>query len=398
MDLSFSAEEIAFRDEVRAFLDAECPADIRDKVERQLHLVKDDWVRWQQILYAKGWAAENWPVEYGGTGWTPTQKYLYAAECARAFAPRVIPFGLKMVGPIIYTYGSEEQKKRFLPDILASKVWWCQGYSEPNAGSDLAALKTTAVRAGNHYRVRGTKTWTTQAQYADWIFCLVRTGGPELKNQRAISFLLIDMKSPGITVSPIITIDGAHEVNEVYFDDVEVPVGNRVGEENAGWTYAKVLLSHERAGIAGVATSKVRLGRLKALAAGDQFGPPLAEDPVFRHKLATVEIDLLALEYTELRTLAAISTGQAPGPESSILKLKGTEVAQAIDELYLELAGYYALPFLPRQFDAGFTGEWVGPGSAAAFTSRYFNNRKASIYGGSNEIQKNVLCKSVLGL
>ena len=398
MNLSFTAAELEFQEEARAFLRDEYPEDIRDKVENQLHVTKEESVRWQKILYAKGWAAENWPVEYGGTGWTPTQKYIFASERARAFAPPVIPFGLNMVGPIIYTYGTDDQKKRFLPDILASDVWWCQGYSEPNAGSDLASLKTTAMREGDHYLVNGTKTWTTLAQYADWIFCLVRTGPPEMKNQTAISFLLIEMSSPGITVSPIITIDGAREVNEVNFDNVRVPVENRIGEENGGWTYAKVLLTHERTGIAGVAASKVRLQRLKRLAASEDFGGVLANDPIFRHKVAVTEIDLLALEYTELRTLAAVSTGKAPGPESSILKIKGTEVAQAIDELHMELAGCYALPFVPRQFDAEYADDWIGPGNAVNFASRYFNNRKASIYGGSNEIQKNVICKSVLGL
>lgn len=399
MNIDFTEEELSFREEVRRFLQEKLPAELSEKTLNGLHMEKEDYVRWQKILHERGWAGVNWPVEYGGTGWTPTQKYIWANECAAAGAPDVIPFGLKMVAPVIYTYGSEEQKQRFLPDILASNVWWCQGYSEPNAGSDLAALKTTAVRDGDHYIVNGTKTWTTLGHYADWIFCLVRTGGPEVKNQEAISFLLIDMDDPGITVSPIITLEGHREVNEVHFDNVRVPVENRIGEEGKGWTYAKVLLTHERTGIARVAQSKQRLQRLKKLAADTADGETsLLENSAFAQKLAEVEIELLALEYTELRTLASVSTGGAPGPESSILKIKGTEVAQLIDELTVEVAGNYSLPFVREQFMSGFDGEAVGPGTAANAAPRYFNNRKASIYGGSNEIQKNIICKAVLGL
>lgn len=399
MNIDFTEEELSFREEVRRFLQEKLPAELSEKTLNGLHMEKEDYVRWQKILHERGWAGVNWPVEYGGTGWTPTQKYIWANECAAAGAPDVIPFGLKMVAPVIYTYGSEEQKQRFLPDILASNVWWCQGYSEPNAGSDLAALKTTAVRDGDHYVVNGTKTWTTLGHYADWIFCLVRTGGPEVKNQEAISFLLIDMDDPGITVSPIITLEGHREVNEVHFDNVRVPVENRIGEEGKGWTYAKVLLTHERTGIARVAQSKQRLQRLKKLAADTADGETsLLENSAFAQKLAEVEIELLALEYTELRTLASVSTGGAPGPESSILKIKGTEVAQLIDELTVEVAGNYSLPFVREQFMSGFDGEAVGPGTAANAAPRYFNNRKASIYGGSNEIQKNIICKAVLGL
>lgn len=399
MNIDFTEEELSFREEVRSFLQEKLPEELSEKTLNGLHMEKEDYVRWQKILHEQGWAGVNWPVEYGGTGWTPTQKYIWANECAAAGAPDVIPFGLKMVAPVIYTYGSEEQKQRFLPDILASNVWWCQGYSEPNAGSDLAALKTTAVRDGDHYIVNGTKTWTTLGHYADWIFCLVRTGGPEVKNQEAISFLLIDMDDPGITVSPIITLEGHREVNEVHFDNVRVPVENRIGEEGKGWTYAKVLLTHERTGIARVAQSKQRLQRLKKLAADTADGETsLLENSAFAQKLAEVEIELLALEYTELRTLASVSTGGAPGPESSILKIKGTEVAQLIDELTVEVAGNYSLPFVREQFMSGFDGEAVGPGTAANAAPRYFNNRKASIYGGSNEIQKNIICKAVLGL
>jgi alkylation response protein AidB-like acyl-CoA dehydrogenase len=399
MNADLSAGELEFRDEVRAFLAEKLPPSLRDKIKRGVHPSRDEYIGWQKILYEKGWAAANWPVEYGGTGWTPTERYIWAEERALAGAPRFIPFGMNMVGPVIYTFGTEDQKRRFLPDILASDAWWCQGFSEPNAGSDLASLKTTARREGAHYVVNGTKTWTTLAQHADWIFCLVRTGAREEKNQRAISFLLIDMKSPGIRVSPIITIDGEHEVNEVHFDDVRVPVENLVGTEGSGWSTAKFLLTFERTGIARIAQSKDRLDRLKRIAGGtNNGGTTLLADPVFAHKLAETEIDLLALEYTELRTLAAVTTGQSPGPESSILKIKGTEIAQAIDALYVEVAGYYSLPFVRDQFMDGFDGEAVGPGTACNAAPVYFNSRESSIYGGSNEIQKNIICKAVLGL
>lgn len=399
MNIDFSPEELAFQQEVRQFLKDKLPSDISEKTLNGTHMTKEDYVRWQQILHKQGWAGVNWPVEYGGTGWTPTQKYIWANECAVAGAPGVIPFGLKMVAPVIYTYGNEGQKRRFLPDILASNVWWCQGYSEPNAGSDLASLKTTAIRDGDEYVVNGTKTWTTLGHYADWIFCLVRTGGSDVKNQEAISFLLIDMDNPGITVSPIITLDGHREVNEVHFDNVRVPVENRIGEEGKGWTYAKVLLTHERTGIARVAESKKRLQSLKELAEQTSDGGDcLLNNAAFAQKVAEIEIELLALEYTELRTLSAVSTGKAPGPESSILKIKGTEVTQFIDELYVEVAGYYGMPFVKEQFMDGFDGEPVGPGTAANSAPRYFNNRKTSIYGGSNEVQKNIICKAVLGL
>ncbi|WP_444931241.1 acyl-CoA dehydrogenase family protein [Microbulbifer sp. SSSA002] len=399
MNIDFSPEELVFQQGVQRFLQEKLPEDIREKTLKEIPLDKEDFIRWQKILYEQGWAATNWPVEYGGTGWSPTQKHIWANECASFGAPEVIPFGLKMVAPVIFTYGSEEQKQRFLPDILASNVWWCQGYSEPNAGSDLASLKTTAVRDGDEYIVNGTKTWNTLGHFADWIFCLVRTGGPQVKNQAAISFLLIDMKHPGITVSPIMTLGGHHEVNEVHFDNVRVPVENRIGEEGQGWTYAKVLLTHERTGIARVAKSKKRLQILSDLAKETRDGESsLLENPAFAQKLAEVEIDLLALEFTELRALAAVSTGGAPGAESSILKIKGTEIAQLIDELYMETAGYYGMPFVREQFLSGFDGEWVGPGVIASSVPRYLNNRKSSIYGGSNEIQKNIISKWVLGL
>jgi hypothetical protein len=305
-----------------------------------------------------------------------------------------------MVAPIIYTYGSEEQKQRFLPDILASNVWWCQGYSEPGAGSDLASLKTRAERSGDHYIVNGTKTWTTLGHYADWIFCLVRTSSDVARRQEGISFLLIDMNTPGVSVRPIITIEGEREVNEIHFENVKVPLENLVGEEGKGWTYGKVLLQHERTNIAGVARSKYRLNRLRERAVRPLHGaPPLIEDRNFARKLAAVEIELKALEFTELRTLAAVAVGKAPGPESSTLKITGTEIQQALDALFVEAAGYFALPYVPGQYTLDFPDEErIGDGSETLSSLRYFNNRKASIYGGSNEIQKNIISKHVLGL
>jgi len=400
MDINLSKADAAFREEVRQFFAAKYPEDIRRKRDGGINLTRDDMVRWQKILNDRGWFAVNWPVEYGGTGWTPIQKYLFAREMAAVNAPPIVAFGVKMVGPIIYTFGSEAQKKRFLPDILTSDIWWAQGYSEPGAGSDLASLKTRADRDGDHYVVNGTKTWTTLGQYADWIFCLVRTSSDVARRQEGISFLLIDMRTPGITVRPIITIEGEHEVNEVFFENVRVPAENLVGEEGKGWTYGKVLLQHERTNIAGVAVSQYRLDRLRDKAGKPVHGgEPLLNDRNFRRKLAAIEIELKALEYTELRVLASVATGKAPGPESSLLKVRGTEVQQAIDALTMEAAGYYALPYVPAQYELEFPeAERIGDGAETTTSLRYFNNRKASIYGGSNEIQKNIIAKHVLGL
>ncbi|MDH3490629.1 MAG: acyl-CoA dehydrogenase family protein [Gammaproteobacteria bacterium] len=399
MHVDFSPEELAFQQEVRAFFRDEYPEDIRQKRDKGMELEPEDQIRWQQLLHKKGWAGINWPVEYGGTGWTPVQKYIYATEEANANAPLVIPFGLSMVGPVIYTFGNDEQKQRFLPDILASKVWWCQGYSEPGSGSDLASLKTRADLVGDHFVVNGTKTWTTLGQHADWIFCLVRTNTDVARQQEGISFILIDMKSPGVSVKPIILLDGVHEVNEIHFENVEVPVENLVGEEGKGWTYGKVLLQHERANIAGVARSRYRLRRLrKQVKSSVRGAAPLIGDKNFMRRLAAVEVELKALEYTELRTLAAVSSGKAPGPESSILKVKGTEIQQAIDMLSVQAAGYYALPYVPEQYKPDFADQYVGEEAETQSSLRYFNFRKASIYGGSNEIQKNIIAKHVLGL
>jgi len=398
MDLVLSPEEEAFRDEVRTFIEESYPAEIRTKMENGIKLAREDFVRWQKILHEKGWIAPNWPEKYGGTGWTPMQRHIFDEELGRAQTPMLVPFGLAMVGPVIYTFASEEQKAHYLPRILASEDWWCQGYSEPGAGSDLASLKTRAVRDGDDYIVNGQKTWTTYAQYADWIFCLVRTS-TEGKPQEGISFLLIDMKSPGITVKPIRTFDGSAEVNEVFFDDVRVPVANRIGEENKGWTYAKFLLGHERTGIAAVGRSKKQLAKLKEIAAKEMSGGrPLIEDDRFADRIADVELELLGLESVVLNALAEEAKGRPPGPESSLLKIKGTEVQQGLTELLFEAIGPYAAPYVPEALQPGWNEEPIGPDYAMPLAPTYFNWRKASIYGGSNEIQKNIIAKMVLGL
>lgn len=400
MNVSFSEEEIAFRAEVRQFFDTEFPQDILQKCNDAIALSRDDVVRWHKAMYVKGWAAPNWPVEFGGTGWSPVQKYIFADEQGRANAPAFLAFGVNMVGPIIYTFGNDEQQQRFLPGILKFDHWWCQGYSEPGSGSDLASLKTRADLDGDHYVVNGTKTWTTLGQYADWIFCLVRTNTDVARRQEGISFLLMDMNQPGVSVKPIVLLDGEHEVNEVHFENVRVPVTNLVGEEGKGWTYGKVLLQHERTNIAGVARSKYRLARLrKQTTVAVRGATPLADDRNFMRKIAAAEVELKALEYTELRTLASIASGKAPGPESSILKISGTELGQRIDSLYVEASGYYALPYVKEQYVAGFpVDDRIGYHNETNSALHYFNHRKTSIYGGSNEIQKNIVAKHVLGL
>jgi alkylation response protein AidB-like acyl-CoA dehydrogenase len=398
MNLDFSPEEIAFRDEVRTFIQDNFPDHLRKKQSRD-EMDREDFLEWHKILHAKGWVAPAWPVEYGGTGWSPTQRYIFAEECARAEATYLLPFGLQMVGPVIYTFGTPEQKARFLPRILSGEDWWCQGYSEPGAGSDLASLKTTAVRDGDHYVLNGQKTWTTLAQYADWGFFLCRTDPGARKQQEGISFILVDMKTPGVTVRPIIMLDGGHEVNDVFLDNVRVPVENLVGQENQGWTCAKFLLAHERSGIAGVARSKRGVERLKDLARAERAddGETLIKDHDFTRKIADLEIDLTALEFTELRTLAREAAGRGPGPESSLLKIKGTEIQQRLTELAMEAVGQYAQPYF-RGFPADSNEFPIGPDHARLTAPNYFNFRKASIYGGSNEIQRNIIAKMVLGL
>jgi alkylation response protein AidB-like acyl-CoA dehydrogenase len=395
MDLTFTADELAFRDDVRRFIRENYPDDLRDKVARDAEIGREDYLRWHRILYQQGWIAPGWPKEYGGTGWNPVQRYFFQEELAAADTLRIVPFGVGMVGPVIYTFATPEQKQRFLPRILSGEDWWCQGYSEPGAGSDLASLRTRAVRDGDRYIVNGGKTWTTYAHFADWMFCLVRTD-PDAKKQEGISFLLIDMKTPGITVRPIITIDGAHDVNEVFLEDVVVPTENLIGEENKGWTYAKFLLGHERTGIAGVARAKAQLARLKRIAGVERRGgAPLAEDADFTRKIAQTEIELMALEITELRTLASESAGRGPGPEASLLKVRGTEIQQRISELLLEAIGPYALPRIGAEARANLR---VGPDHAVGIAGDYFGLRKISIYGGTNEIQRNIMAKMILGL
>jgi len=398
MDLRFTPEEIAFRDEVRAFMRDNVPEATRRKLIEGRRLAKSDLVDWQRVLNRKGWAVPHWPKEWGGTGWGPVKLYIYRDEMQQTPAPEPLQFGVNMVGPVIIAFGDDAQKQRFLPRIANLDDWWCQGFSEPGAGSDLASLKTTARRDGDHYIVNGQKTWTTLAQYADWIFCLVRTD-PAAKKQEGISFLLIDIKSPGITVRPIQTIDGGHEVNEVFFDDVRVPVENLVGQENKGWDYAKFLLGNERTGIARVGISKARLRRLKELAALARIGDrTMIEDPAFRLKIAAVEVELKALEMTQLRVVAAERQGRngKPDPASSILKIKGSELQQTITELLLEVVGPYALP--EQRPDDRWNEPPVGPDWAETLAPSYFNMRKVSIYGGTNEIQKNIIAKAILGL
>jgi len=402
MDLRFTPEELAFRDEVRTFMRTALPADIRAKLVEGRRLKKDDIVNWQRILNAKGWAVPHWPAEWGGRNWTPTQSYIFLEELQQAPAPPPLGFGVTMVGPVIIAFGSEAQKKRFLPRIANLDDWWCQGFSEPGSGSDLASVKTSAKRSNGHYVINGQKTWTTTAQYADWIFCLVRTDPGAAKKQEGISFILIDMKSPGITVRPIVTIDGGAEVNEVFFDDVKVPAENLVGQENKGWDYAKFLLGNERTGIARVGASKERLRRLRELAALERSDDrPLLEDERFRAKIAAVEVELKALEMTQLRVVAAERNrkGNRPDPASSILKIKGSEIQQTISELLMEVVGPYALPYQPEYLDDERLNEPpAGPDWAPSLAPTYFNTRKVSIYGGTNEIQKNIIAKAILGL
>jgi len=401
MDLRFTPEELAFRDEVRAFFRANLPESIRTKLAEGKHLAKDDIITWQRILNKQGWAVANWPAEWGGTGWSPVQQYMFQEELQLTPAPQPLGFGVTMVGPVIIAFGSEAQKKRHLSAIANLDVWWCQGFSEPGAGSDLASLRTAAKRDGDHYIVNGQKTWTTLAQHADWIFCLVRTD-TQAKKQEGISFLLIDMKTPGITVRPIITIDGGREVNEVFFDDVKVPAENLVGQENKGWDYAKYLLGRERTGIARVGLSKERIRRIKELAAIERAGDkPLIEDERFREKLAAVEVELKALEMTQLRVVAAerSRTDNKPDPASSILKIKGSEIQQATTELLLEVVGPYAMPYQPeRADDERWNEPPIGPEWAGPIAPTYFNWPKTTIYGGTNELQNNIIAKAILGL
>jgi len=389
MDLDFNAEENAFRDEVRAFLKAHLPSEISTRIGRgDDSQIAQDIPRWQSILHKHGWGAPAWPKAFGGTGWTTTQQYIFETECALADAPIQLPFGLKMVAPVMMRYGNAEQHARFLPRILSGEDWWCQGYSEPGSGSDLASLKTRAVRDGDDYIVDGQKVWNTLGQFADWIFCLVRTDS-SAKSQQGISFLLIDMKSPGIKVQPTRLLDGTHEVNEIWFDNVRVPVANRIGEENDGWTYAKFLLGHERTNIAGIGGSKRELQRLKQMAAARQLdGKPLLKDSMIASRIAQVEIDLIALEITNLRVIFDAEQKKAPGPQASMLKIRGTEIRQRIAELQVDVLGADALAF---------DGHGDSDDMPRAMAD-YLNLRKLSIFGGSNEIQRNIIAQMILRL
>ncbi|MEP1442876.1 MAG: acyl-CoA dehydrogenase family protein [Hyphomicrobiales bacterium] len=397
MDLEFSSEEDAFRDEVKAFLKEKLTKRLSDKVKAGQRLTKEDYEEWHAVLNEQGWLAPSWPEEYGGTNWSAIDKHIAEEEFALAGAPRTVPFGVNMLAPVLLKFGSDAQKAHYLPRILDGTDWWCQGYSEPGAGSDLASLKTKAERDGDHYIVNGQKTWTTLGQYADWIFCLVRTSS-EGKKQEGISFLLIDMKSEGISVRPIVLLEGEHEVNEVFFDNVKVPASNLVGEENMGWTYAKYLLTHERTGIAGVGFATAGLEKLKSIARRQmKRGKPLIEDPLFSARIAEAEIDLDAMRTTNLRVLADATGGAAGGMESSMLKVKGTVLRQNLNALTRQALGPYALPFVSEALEEGYNEPPIGPDYAAPITKQYFNNRKTSIYGGSNEVQKSIIAKLSLG-
>ncbi len=397
MDMEFSAQDLGFQQEVRTFITENYPESLRAVQAEGEEMSKEDFLVWHKILAKKGWAAPAWPVEYGGTGWTPTQRFIWSEETAAADCVRLMPFGLSMVGPVIYTFGTPEQKAKYLPRIISGEDWWCQGYSEPGAGSDLASLRTAAVRDGDDYIVNGQKTWTTMAQHADWGFFLVRTD-KDAKAQEGISFLLIDMKTPGVTVRPIITLGGEHEVNEVWLENVRVPAENLVFQENKGWTCAKFLLAHERTGIAGVASSKRGIEKVKEIARTEMDGEkPLLANAFFKRKVAELETDLTALEFTELRSLAGPNADKGPGAESSLLKIRGSEIQQRLTELTLEAVGHYGAPYF-RGFGASDNEHPIGPDYAHRAAPVYFNARKTTIYGGSNEIQRNIIAKMVLGI
>src|ERR1700730_2794443 len=399
MDLSFTPEEIAFREDVRKFFRQALPPDIRGKVVLGQRLSKEELKRWTKILYAKGWATPAWSRDWGGTGWSPVKQYIFKEELHMAPAPEPLSFNVNMIGPVLIAFGNDQQKAHFLPRIATLDYWFCQGFSEPGAGSDLASLRTQAVRDGDDYVVNGQKLWTSTAHHAEWCFLLVRTD-PSAKKQQGISYLLMDMKSPGITVRPIITIDGNHETNEMFLENVRIPVANRVGEENKGWDYAKYLLGHERSGIARVGISKMRLQRARSLAGRILMGSStLAQDPHFRERAAALEIELKALEITQMRVIAESSRGAAgkPDPKTSILKIKGSELQQAATDLLLGVAAYEALEydgdFLRGLREGDDEVDW-----ARTLAPNHYFARHVSIVGGSNEIQHNILAKSILGL
>ena len=397
MDLRETGQEAAFRREVRDFVQTNLPGDIRYRVENFLRVEREDYVRWQKILYHRGWGAPGWPVDFGGTGWNAVQRHIFEEECFSGGAPRQMPFGLSMVAPVLQVYGTEQQQARYLPGIISGEELWCQGYSEPGAGSDLAALKTQAERVGGKYIINGQKVWTSFAHWAQWMFCLVRTSSKG-KPQQGISFVLIDMKTPGLEVRPIVTLDQGSDVNEVFLNDVEIPLENRVGEENNGWTIAKYLLGHERANIAGVGMCKRLLTRLREYAGAEQEGArPLIEDPRFRDRIAKVEIDLLAHEWSLMRLISMEQSRQSIGVEASILKIRGSEIQLELAQLLMECAGPYALPYTPAALEQGYAGETAAARHLNPLAGLYFDMHKVGIYGGTNEVQKNIISKSVLG-
>ena len=392
MDLNFTADELAFRAEIRQWVAEHLPKDISAKVHDALRLSKDDMQRWAKILGARGWLGWAWPKQFGGPGWSAVQRHLFEEECALAGAPRIVPFGPVMVAPVIMAFGTQEQQQRHLPGIMSGEVWWSQGYSEPGSGSDLASVKTRAERQGDKYIVNGQKAWTTLGQYGDWIFCLVRTDNSG-KPQTGISFLLIDMKSPGVTVRPVIMLDGGHEVNEVFFDDVEVPIENLIGEENKGWTYAKYLLAHERSNIADVNRAKRELERLKRIAKAEG----MMDDQRFRDQVALLEVDIVALEMMVLRVLSADRSGKQTLDVAGLLKIRGSEIQQRYTELMMLAGGPFSLPFIHEAMAAGWQGEYIGAAHCAPLASHYFNTRKTTIYGGSSEVQRNIVAQTMLG-
>lgn len=395
MDLTWSEQERSFREEVRQFVKSELPADIRHKVLNHQRLVNTDYIRWHRILAAKGWGAPTWPKQFGGTGWGPLQRLIFEIECFKGGAPRLLPFGLTMIGPVLMKYGSAELQQRFLQRMITVEDWWCQGYSEPGSGSDLASLKTRAVKTENGYVVTGQKTWTTLAQYADWMFCLARTN-PDVKPQQGISMLLVDLRQPGVTVRPIRTLDGGCDVNEVWLDEVHVPFENLVGNENEGWTYAKYLLGHERTGIAGIGHCYRELNILKHRATSTNAdGMPTIQNPRLKEKIIRLETDILALEMLLLRVIA--NSEQGPGPQASLLKIRGSEIQQDLAELQMEVMGIDAWPYNPQWLEPEATFTGPGPEFAAAASAGYFDMRKTSIYGGTTEVQKSIVAKMILG-
>jgi hypothetical protein len=398
LDLQDSAAEVEFRAAIRTFVANRLPPQIRDRVQGFLRLQRADYVSWQRILFEQGWGAPGWPVAFGGTGWSARQRTIFEEECFLGGAPRQMPFGLSMVGPVLMNFGSQAQQARLLPRILAMEDWWCQGYSEPGAGSDLASLSTRAERKGEHYLVTGQKTWTSFAHWANWIFCLVRTRN-EGKPQQGISFLLIDMRTPGVRVNPIRTLDQGTDVNEVFLDEVLVPVENLVGEENRGWSIAKYLLGHERTNIAGIGMCKRLLQSLKDCARRQQkHGRPLLEDSRFRDRVVRLEIEVLSHEWSLLRLVSLEGAGKPIGTEASILKIRGSEIQQDLGELLMECAGAYAMPYVPLALEPGFSGATAGGMELNALAAQYFDLRKVSIYGGTTEVQKNIVARAILGL